>query len=123
LAGLVGAALGLIQPGPVHPILRGVAVSGGSGTAVIGRGEAVVSASPTGSVAFEYAKPVTGAVHRHVSHPRAGHRIRQSARIGSGLSRRAAVRPSAPTTPWVALVLAVAAALALAAGLRRRFGA
>jgi hypothetical protein len=119
-AGVLGAALGLIGRGPIHPALPGSVVSRQSESAVIGRGMAVVSVSTTRSFAREYIRPVTRSAHHRERHPRPHHRTRPAIRTTAGPTRRAAVEPSGSTVPWPAVLLAAAAALALGLGLRVR---
>jgi hypothetical protein len=121
-AGVLGAALVLTEPRRVHPVLRGTMVTAGSVSAEAGSGEALVSVSAARSVALEYSRPATRPARHRERHPSAARPTHSPAHPTAVPARRAAVKPSAPAVPWAALVLAAAAALALAAGLRRRFG-
>jgi hypothetical protein len=122
-AGVLGAALGLAEPRRVHPVLRGTAVTTGSLSAESGSGGALVSVSATRSVALGYSRPATRPARHRERHPGAAHRAHEPVHATAAPARRAAVKSSAFTEPWAVLVLALAAALALATGLRRRFGA
>ena len=121
-SGVLGAALGLAEPGAVHPVLHGIAVTTGSVSAGTRRGESLLSVSATRSVALESSRSTTRPARHHARHPRAAHQMPEAAHTPAGAARRSAERTSALTVPWAALALALVAALALIAGLRRRFG-
>jgi hypothetical protein len=119
---VLGAALLLTEPRRVHPVLRGTTVTAESVSAEAGRGEALVSVSATRSAALEYSRPATRPARHRERHPSAAGPTHSPAHPTAAPARRAALKPSAPAVPWAALVLAAAVALALASGLRRRFG-
>jgi hypothetical protein len=123
---MLGASLGFTQPVRIHPVLRGTVVAGGSlppraGGSVspwAGGGEALVSVPAIG---VAYSQLVTRAVDHRQRGPRAQRPKHEPARTTARQAHAAAVAQS--DVLWPALLVAAGAALALGAGLRRRFRA
>ena len=119
----LGAGLVLEQPGRGHPAFEAVGVVAASMSATAGGREALVFVSAARSVALEYGRAVARRSRHRERQPSAARGTHEPRRTTGGIARRVAVDPSASSAPWLALALAVAAALGFSVGLRRLRGA
>jgi len=114
---IVGAGLVIREPG--RAVFEAVAMGAASASSTAGGGGVIASVSASRSVAAQYERSAARAAHRRLSHRRTARRFAQPRHPAGATARRAAVDAGVDRAPWLALVLAVAAALALTATVRR----